>query len=193
MPSARPPSLALLLLALAAGPAGADARDEVMAATAKFMAARSYHVTMTLADAQNAQKMTNRIDFVAPDRYRMRMPMGTQYIIGDTMIMDLQGRTMRVPMGRGTMTQWRDPANLTKNAEKLAVTALGVEALDGKPARKYRMVNRDEPGTESVMWIGGNGYPLQIVVTGRAMGRASTTTIRYSRFNDPTIRVDPPQ
>lgn len=192
MPSVRPSSLGVLLLALAAGPARADARDEVMAATAKFMAARSYQVTMTMAGAQNAQKTTSRIDFVAPDRYRMQMPMGTQYIIGDTMIMNMQGRTMRVPMGKGTMTQWRDPASVTKNAEKLAVTALGVETLEGKPARKYRMLNRDEPGTESVMWIGGNGYPLQIVVNGKAMGRASTTTIRYSRFNDPTIRVEPP-
>lgn len=191
MPSARPLSIAVLLLA--AGTVRADARDEVMAATAKFMAARSYHVTMTLTGAKDAQKMTNQIDFVAPDRYRMQMPMGTQYIIGDTMIMSMQGRTMRVPMGKGTMTQWRDPASLTKNAEKLTVAALGVEALDGKPARKYRMLNRDEPGTESVMWIGGNGYPVQIVVNGKAMGRASTTTIRYSRFNDPTIRVEPPQ
>ena len=43
------------------------------------------------------------------------------------------------------------------------------------------------------MWVGGDGYPLQIRVTGNLNGQASTTTIRYSRINDPTIRIDPPQ
>jgi hypothetical protein len=43
------------------------------------------------------------------------------------------------------------------------------------------------------MWIGGNGYPVQFRVDGKAQGQATTTTIRYSRFNDPKIRVSAPE
>ena len=37
------------------------------------------------------------------------------------------------------------------------------------------------------MWVGSDGYPLQIRVDSNVQGKPVTTTIRYSRFNDPTI------
>ena len=183
------PRIAAFLLLLASAGALAGPKDEVKAAFDKFLAASSYHVTMTHS---GAQAMTTEADFVAPDRFRMKMPMGTQYIIGDTMYMDVQGRSMKVPMGKGTMTQWRDPANLAKYEATMTVKALGSEAVGGKPARKYETTNtQPQPGT-STMWVGSDGYPLQIQVSSNVQGKAVTTTIRYSRFNDPTIKVDPP-
>lgn len=180
----------LLASALLAGShAFAGPKEEVKAALDKFIAAKSYRATMTHS---GAQAMMIQTDFVAPDRYRMQLPMGTQYIIGDTMVMNIGGRSMKVPLGKGTLTQWRDPGNLAKSQATLTVTALGSELLDGKPAKKYRMVNTQPQRSESTMWIGGNGYPLQITVDGRA-GGTQTTTLRYSRFNDPTIRVEPPK
>ena len=184
------PRLAALLLLLASAGALAGPKDEVKAALDKFLAARSYHVTMTHS---GAQAMTTEADFVAPDRFRMKMPMGTQYIIGDTMYMDVQGRSMKVPMGKGTMTQWRDPANLAKHEATMTVKALGSEAVGGKPAKKYETTNtRPQPST-STMWVGSDGYPLQIQVSSSVQDKPVTTTIRYSRFNDPAIRVDPPE
>ena len=53
----------------------------------KFLAARSFHASMHM---EGAQTMTNEMDFVAPDRYRMQMTAGTQVIIGDTMYMETQ-------------------------------------------------------------------------------------------------------
>ena len=44
----------------------------------------------------------------------------------------------------------------------------------------------------STIWVGTDGYPLRIDVKGDAGGGATSTTIRYSRFNDPSIRIDPP-
>ena len=41
--------------------------------------------------------------------------------------------------------------------------------------------------------IGGNGYPLQIRVDSTAGGTPASTTIRYSRFNDPTLRIGVPK
>jgi len=58
-----------------------NAEDDVKASMDKFLAARSFHATM---DLQGRQSMTNEMDFVAPDRYRMSLPVGTQVIIGPT-------------------------------------------------------------------------------------------------------------
>jgi len=43
------------------------------------------------------------------------------------------------------------------------------------------------------MWINDDGLPAQIQVASPFKGRTMTSTTRYSRFNDPTIRVDAPR
>ena len=80
-------AIPLLLFASAATLAGG--KEETAASMQKVLAARSYHATMDLA---GAHPMRNEIDFVAPDRFRMKLPMGTQTIIGNTMIMSINGR-----------------------------------------------------------------------------------------------------
>ncbi len=187
MPS-RPSVLPALFLLLSAATAQAGAREEVGAAMQKFLAARSYHVEM---QHDGTQPMTTTVDFVAPDRYRLTSPMGTQTIVGDTMVMTMQGRSMRVPLPKGTLTQWRDPAQMDKHRDTLSIEALGAAMLDGKPARKYRMVN-SKPRSESLMWVGADGYPHRIEATAQMQGKPVTTTLRYSRFNDPTIKIAAP-
>lgn len=186
--SSRQSVLAAAALLLATCTVQAGAREEVEAAMRKFLAAKSYHVEMR---HDGPQPMTTTVDFVAPDRYRMTSPMGTQTIVGDTMVMTMQGRTMRVPLPKGTLTQWRDPAQMEKYRDTLSIEGLGNTLLDGKPARKYRMVN-SKPRSESLMWVGADGYPRQIEATGQAQGRSVTTTLRYSRFNDPSISIAVP-
>jgi hypothetical protein len=180
------PWIAILLLAACAVHAGP--REDVEAATRKFLAARSYHVEMR---HEGGPLGTTTLEFVAPDRYRLRTPQGSQVIIGDTMYMRMDGRTMQVPLPRGVLTQWRDPAQLDKHRDTLVVEQLGAEAVAGKPARKYRMVN-SKPRSESLMWIGADGYPRRIQAIARGQGKATTTTLDYSRFNDPGIRITAP-
>lgn len=180
-------ALPLVALLLASAPVLAGAREDVLAAASKFQSLKSYHVTMT----HEGQGMTMEMDFVAPDRFRMQMPMGTQYMIGETMYMNVDGRTMKLPLQANMAQQWRDPAKLRADQTKTTATALGPGMVDGKPAQKYRMTHADSPGTTSTMWIGASGYPLQIVVESKA--QPGRTTIRYSRFNDPSIRIDPPK
>ncbi len=182
----RPAACLLLLVSL---PTWAGAKDDLRASIQKMMAAKTYHAEMK---ADTGRAMTSSIDFAAPDRFRMTLPMGTQTIIGDTMIMNINGMHMKVPMPKGTLTKWRDPANMEKNMATMAIEALGVDIVDGQPARKYHITNTQPQPSDSIYWIGANGYPLQIQVSGKAMGKASTTTIHYSRFNDPAIRIDPP-
>lgn len=179
-------SVALLASAVAhAGP-----KDELKAAMAKFIAAKSYHVEMT---HDGAQGMTTSADFAAPDRFRLQTPAGTQVIIGDTMHMTIQGRTMTVPLQKGMLTQWRDPANFARYEKTMTVQALGDDIVDGKRAKKYRTHNTQPQPSTSTMWVGADGYPLQIEASSSAQGKTATTTIRYSRFNDPAIRVAPPK
>ena len=165
-------------------------KEALMASVEKFTALKSYHATMRMSGPQG--ELTNEVDFVAPDRFRMKMPMGTQVIIGDTMYMSVDGRTMKVPMPPGTLAQWRDPANMSKDQASMAVEAQGSEAIDGEQARKYLVHHTQPEPVDVTMWIGDAGYPLQIRVEGKA-GQAFTNTTRYSRINDPTIRIDPPQ
>lgn len=181
-------SVAALALLLAAAAVQAGPREEVEAAMRKFLAAKSYHVQMR---HDGPQPMATTLEFVAPDRYRMTSPMGTHTIVGDTMVMGTKGTTIRVPVPKGTLTQWRDPARLDRHRDTLQIEALGSAMLDGEPARKYRMVNRDPPG-ESVMWIGADGYPRMIETSSQVQGRPVTTTLRYSRFDDPTIAIPAP-
>lgn len=192
--SDNPPASAPSAIAAAAAALNplASPKDEITASMEKFLAVRSYHASMQVSGGPRGT-ITNEVDFVAPDRYRMQLPMGTQYIVGDTMYMDMQGKVMKVPMPKGTLSQWRDPVRLAENTASMTVEAQGSEVIDGSPARKYLVHNTQPQPSDVTMWIGGNGLPVQIRASSTTQGQAAETTIRYSRFNDPTLRVDPPQ
>lgn len=186
----------VVLAAVLASVAWAGPREDVNAAIDKFIAARSFHASMTTSGPQS---MSQQLEFVAPGRYRMRTAgMDDQTIIGDTMFLNSPppggpGKRIIVPVPEGTLSRWRDPAGLTQDDDGMSVTALGDEPVGGVPAKKYRVDHaRPQPSTLT-LWIGGDGYPLQIVSNAEVQGQPVTTTIRYSRFNDPTLRVDPPQ
>ncbi len=175
---------------LAAVAAWAGPKEDMKALSLKFLALRSYHVTMENSD-KRMPKMD--MDFVAPDRYRMKMPMGTQIVIGDTMYMSIDGRTMRMPMPKGTTTQWRETDRAFREIDKMQVEALGMEAVNGKPAKKYRMSQGGKTPTTSLIWVGLDGYPAKMQTTGSSGKGTSTMTIHYSRFNDPGIKIEPPK
>ncbi len=184
-------TLLVAIVLLASGLAHAGAREDIEASMQKFVAAKSWHATMRI---DGKRPMTNELDFTAPDRYRIQMAgMGTQYIIGDSMTISMQGHTMKVPMPKGTLSRYRDPVQLHENAKSITAEALGKDTIDGKQARKYSIHNREQPDADMLMWIGGDDYPVQIKVANKGKGAAAgTVTFRYSRFNDPTIRVQAP-
>lgn len=174
--------------------------EEVKASMDKFLKAKSFHAVM---DMQGAQDMAIEMDFVAPDRYRMKMPAGTQVIIGDTMHMQAEGRSMKMPLPKGTLTQWRDPLKIEEHKAGMSVESLGNDSVDGQPAKKY-LVKHAEPkpsqpqssqsqSNEFTFWIGDDGLPLQLVSQGETQGKPYSMTLRYSRFDDPGIVIDAPQ
>lgn len=162
---------------------------EVKASMDKFLAARSFHAVMTV---EGSAPMQNEMDFVAPDRYRMTMPVGTQIIIGDTMYMDMHGQRTRVPIPEGTISNWRDPLKIEQNRTGLDVEFLGEENLGEQRARKYRVRHsKPEPG-EFLYWVDREGLPLQLRTSGEANAGPYTMTLQYSRFDDPGIVIDAP-
>ena len=169
----------------------AGPREDVNAAIDKFLAVRSFHADMATTGANPA---SSQLDFVAPGRYRMRAAgSDEQIVIGDTMFMQVAGRLAPMPMPEGTLSQWRDPARLADGAADMTVTALGDEPVDGRPARKFLIDQAIPKPATLTLWIGNDGYPLQVVARGDARGQGVTTTIHYSRFNDPAIRIDAPK
>jgi|SRR5690554_1622104 len=179
--------LATLLLAAVVGTASATPRDDVMKATSRLASATSYVIHIDNPQAGEAGQM--ELQHVAPDRYRMVIPGGpTQTIIGNQVHMEIAGRTMRVPLPAGTLDQMQDQARIRETQENASIELLGSDMLDGEQATKYRIVHADQPDTDAVLWVGSNGWPLQMRVdTGEG-----PATMRYSRFNDPTLVISAP-
>lgn len=190
-PAARPSATAAAIESAATAPNPlASARDEVMAASKRMLAAGSYHARVVTDNG--TQDFTMEIDYVAPDRYRTVLPVGTQVIIGDTMHMTMQGRSMQMKVPPGTIDQWRDPARLEQYAATMQVESLGSDTVDGKGATKYRTTYADQAQKPVTTWIGDDGYPLRVEADGELQGKPSKTVITYSRFNDPSIRIEAP-
>jgi hypothetical protein len=168
-----------------------SAKDEISAMMDRFVTVKSYHVDMNTSSPKGDMAMD--LDFVAPDRYRMKMPMGTQYVIGDTMYMAMNGRTMKMAIPKGQISNYRDPAQIAANKATMTVESLGNDTIEGQAAKKFLVRNTEPRQVESTIWVGADGYPLRIEVNGEDRGQVARTTISYSRFNDPSIRIDPPQ
>ena len=164
-------------------------RAEVAAAMHRFWGLRSYHASMQIEGGPRGL-IENAVDFVAPDRYRMDVAgRGSQLVIGDTMYLDAGGRRIQVPLPEGTITQWRDPARLADAETEMDVQAQGSEPVDGQPARKYLVrVTKPKPA-EIAIWIGDAGLPLQVA----ALNPLGEATIKYSRFNDPSLSIEVPK
>ena len=103
-----PKTFAGLALALGCSLAAAAPKDDLHAAFAKFLAARSFRATAT--DVKKGEPVS-KMEFVAPDRYRVDAGGQTSLIVGDTMYMDIGGKMQPLPVpGVGRMVaQYRNP------------------------------------------------------------------------------------
>lgn len=169
--------------------ADSSARTQVLASVQRFLKASSFHARMTM---DGPRPLTGELDFVAPDRYRITMPMGTQVIVGDTMYLDINGKRQQLPVPPGTLQQWRDPLKMDEYQDDLKVEAIGEAELDGHRAHQYKLEHTKQQGGEMRYWIDEHGLPLRIHQSGTTQGKPYTVTIDYSRFDDPAIEVQTP-
>ena len=183
-------TLALSCLAVAAASA-ADARLDLQAAYRKMVALTAFKATMTdLSTGKTAMTM----EYQAPDRYRMSIPgMPPQLVIGDTMVMTMNGQTMRMKMPKGTLPKVRNEEALREIEKGSAVQAAGMGTVGAQPARIYRHTTQvDGKPVQTMVWVGvASGLPLQVETRGAKGGK--DMRIVYSDFNSSRIRIDAPK
>ena len=155
---------------------------------ARFRSARSFVAEMSL---QGRQARHSRLEYVAPDRYRLTLPAGPQVIVGDTLYLQGEHGAQRVPLPPGLLAQWRDPLQL-RPGERLQVEDLGAGSLDGVAAHKYRVRHPGGARPPMLFWIGAGGWPLRIEQPGRDAQGDYLLTVAYSRFDDPALRIEAP-
>jgi hypothetical protein len=182
-----------LLLSLSCGIAHAAPKDELHDAFVKFLQSKSFRATIT--DLKKGEQVSS-MEFVAPDRYRMTIAGGTtQVIVGDAMYMDMNGQMMRVPVpGVAKLTaQYRNEAFLRQVEGGMAVQALPDEAVDGEPAKVFAYTVTEPVKADAKTWVSrSSGLPIQTDSSGSYMGVKSTTRVRYSSFDDPSIVIEAP-
>lgn len=188
-----PRMLAGVALGLACAAAGAAPKDDLHAAFAKFLQAKSFRATVT--DVKNGGTVST-MEYVAPDRYRIKPAQGPQsLIVGDTMYMDMDGKLtpMPVPGVSRMVAQYRNQDFLAEVERGMQVEALGDGSVDGEAAKVYAYTVTQPMKADAKTWISQkSGLPIQIESTGTFMGHTSTTRVRYSGFDDPSIRIEVP-
>lgn len=188
-----PKMLAGFALAVATTVVAAAPKDELHDAFAKFLAAKRFRATVT--DVKNGEQLS-AMEYVAPDRYRVKPAKGPQsLIIGDTMYMDMNGKLTPMPVpGVGRIVaQYRNQDFLAEVESGMTVRALGDDSVDGEAAKVYAYTVTKPMKADAKTWISQkSGLPIQIESTGTFMGHTSTTRVRYSGFDDPSIRIDAP-
>lgn len=167
----------------------ADPAQAVLGASQRFSALRSFHAELEVLGAP--QPVRSAMDFVAPDRFRVQTPAGPQTIIGDTMFLQADDAIRQVPTSPGLLEQWRNPLPADALPADLQAEDLGSQSLDGVETRHYRLRGA-QPGERLEYWVDAQGLPRQIVRSGSSNGRSFQLRLRYSRFNDPALRVDLP-
>ena len=177
----------------AAPPAAAsDPLQAVLSASQRFAALRSFHADMSLQGAQTGQMVRTSMDYVAPDRYLLQGPGGTQTIIGDTFFLQAEGRMQQVPVPAGTLEHWRNPLPESSLLQGLAARDLGAEDIAGTPTRRYRLDGPADSGETLQYRIAADNLPRQIQRDGFNGNQPYRITLLYSRLDDPTLTVPDP-
>jgi hypothetical protein len=131
-----------------------------------------------------------KVEFVAPDRYRMRTPMGDVVIVGATTYLNAGGQwlQMSMPQVRDSLATLRRPAAITDSLTHAKITDLGAARLDGKPVHRWKIATVLN-GTRvlSTMWVGIDELPYRNdIVTDKGK-----VTVLYSDYNAP-IKIAAP-
>lgn len=169
-------------------------KDAMLASMRAFRDVRSYHATMRIEGGPQGA-INNDIDFVAPDRYRLTMNargMQMQSVrIGTDTWMTVGGRTLKSssPSAPGA-ERWTE--QFEQAQDTMTVEAQGNETIDGVATRKYRVKQTVPQPSEVTVWLNGDDLVEQALINNDYQGAPVSTTIRYTRYNDPSIRIDPP-
>lgn len=169
-----------------------DPRADIESMADRFLEQRSFRVNMA---GTGDTPVTTSMDFVAPDRFRVRMANGMETII--------IGKNIYIKMG----DHWQKQAmNLDQSVPDMRaafdregrkwfsdVKYLGEETAKGKPSLVYQYHNKGPGGVgenDSKIWIAkADGLPVKIESTYRA-GNLKSMLIEYDF--DVQLSIEPP-
>jgi hypothetical protein len=175
-----------------AGSTLAGAKDDLHAAFSKFLAQSSFRGTTTAT--VDGKAIRSVVEFQAPDRFRVTaMGRPPSVIVGGFMYIDINGRFMKLPAPR-SITEYRDPKLLTRIESSLSAEDLGLDAVKGEPAHKYRYTVSQPRQSTTLVWVSvKSGLPLQLQSTGSAMGKTVDSQVNYESYGDPSIKISAPK
>ncbi len=188
----RQASFTLLALGLAAN-AFAGPKEELHAAFTKFLAQSAFKGS--ISSTMNGRVTHSVVEFQVPDHYRIKVDgRPASMIIGDTMYIEVNGQSMKMPMpGLKMVAQYRDPRTVSQIEASLRIQDLGMDSVGGVPSHKYSYTITEPQQASCEVWVSSaSGLPIQLHNTGKAMGRDVDTTITYSNYNDPSIQISAP-
>jgi hypothetical protein len=181
---------ATVAFALLCQTAAAAPRDELHAAFANFLAAKSFRATVT--DLEKGEQAAT-MEFHAPDRYRIPSLKGpSQLIVGDSLYVEMQGKLTRLPIpGVGErVAQYRNEDFLRETESDRKVEAPRDERVDGQAAKVHRYtITRPFKADAKTSISMKSGLPLRTGSNGSVMGIESTTRMSHSGDDDPTIAI----
>jgi hypothetical protein len=182
--------LALFFLGVAAT-AHAGAKEDLHTTFSKFLAQTSFKGTTTAT--LGGRTIHSVVEFQAPDRYRVssegRPP---SVIAGGFMYININGHFMKMPTPMA-LAQYRDPNVLAQVESSLTAKDLGLDSVAGAPAHKYQYDIAGPHASTVTIWVSvASGLPIQLQNSGQAMGKTVNTTIDYSNYGDPTIKISAP-
>jgi outer membrane lipoprotein-sorting protein len=169
-------AVAVIPLAAQADPAG-----DLANAAGRFAHLKYWHATLAPSNGHAIEA-----DFAAPDRFRMTLPTGPAYFIGQTVYVSMGGHYMKLPVPQAAsyIQNLRSPGNVTKFAKTHKVQDLGNSSADGVPTHAYAFDDTSNGVSSHVTVDVGqaDGYLRRAIVKSAGHG---TTTIHYSKFDVP--------
>jgi hypothetical protein len=152
--------------------------DSIHAALKKQLEAPQLRMTITYDDAMLG---TSTIDYVAPDRFRVKDDTSDIIIIGETTYQNEGNGWETLEMNMGAIiNQYRNPDMLDKIILS-DVQALGEETLDGKACNVYSYT-QDFEGiiSQDKLWIEEiTGLPVRLESEGDFLGTPSKSVSNY--------------
>ena len=190
------PALCLLAAVLAAGivatSSAADPRQDLHKAFVQNLALKSYKATMT---DLKSNRIASTVEFQAPASYRITVPgQAVSVIIDDMMYMTHDGKTMKLPLPKGAIGQFRNEATIAELEKGARVTSIGPGLVGKEPAVKYGFaIASGGDQANSTAWISArSGHVLMVETTGKHAGRDYAMRVVYSDFDSPLIRITAP-
>jgi hypothetical protein len=171
------------LLTLTAAPAYADPTGDVRAAMLKLVALSSWEMKGQTTISGRPSAIT--ADFVRPNSMHMTTPQTEMISTGSAVYVRIAGRGWtKIPASPGGANPAAMPFNvrdMTRNANRITATDLGMRSVGGETLHAYRM--KDTDGNQTTAYIGSDGFPH------RMEGR-NGQTVTFGRFNAvPPIRA----